>query len=241
MTTMILVLVVLAVFLPGCALAQPYGSQYGRPYGNGAGISTSDVLCGAIGVGGGLGTAKATKSAGWGVLVGAAGALVCKAITGAWETRDYHVIHDQPYPVQHHQAGVVTIPSSVFVPDGYEARQIVTQNNTKGIIFVRTPQGMHPVEPGGNVMFYEHVSTGAGGAFYAVHAMATVSVPGGYQSRWAHAFTSNNGTLTYTAEFKDFMWDNRIVPAFAAERHELLPKPAVYQPPRVGTPPISDK
>lgn len=217
MTVRILVLAVLAVFLPGCATA---------------GISTTDALCAAVGVGGGLGTAKATRNAGWGVLVGAAGGLLCKGLTDAIGMSQPSVAYGQPV---YHQPGPVMVPSGAYVPDGYELRQIVAQNNTKGTIFVRTPGGMHRVEPGGSVRFSEYVSTGAGGAFYAVHATAAVRVSGRHGWQWAHAYTSNNGTLTYTAEFRDFMWGGKIVPAYAEERHELVPPSVTNQPPGVGT------
>lgn len=234
--TKVLILAVLAVFLPACATAGGYGPI--NPI-TGAAISASDVLCGAIGVGGGLGTAKATNNAGWGVLVGAGGALLCKAISGAWETRNYRVIHHQPVepPAVYHQPGTVMIPSGAYIPDGYQMERIDVQNATRGVIFVKTPQGMVRMEPGGMVSFYEAISTSAGGAFYAVHATATVQVPGGYQSKWAHEFGTSNGTLVRTVVFRDFRWDNKIVPAHAANRHEVVPPPTVYGAPGVQAEP----
>lgn len=227
----------LAVFLPACATA---GGPYGGPINpiTGAAISTSDILCGAIGVGGGLGTAKATNNAGWGVLVGATGALICKAISGAWETRDYRVIHQPVEPPVYHQPAPVLIPSGVHVPDGYKMEKIDVQNATRGVIHVRTPQGMVRIEPGGMVSFYEALSTGAGGAFYAVHATAIVQVPGGYQSRWANEFGHSNGTLARTVVFTDSRWDNKIVPAYGATRHEVVPPVEVRGVPGLKAEPV---
>lgn len=242
MTTRVLILLAVAVFLPACATAGgPYGSPYGRTPVIGGGISITDALCAGVGVGAGLGTGKATKNTGWGVSAGAGAALLCKGVTDA--AASHPVYGNGGYPPVYHQPGPVMIPSGVYIPDGYQLERIDVQNATRGVIFVRTPQGMERVDPGGMVSFYEAISTGAGGAFYAVHATATVQVPGGYQSRWAHEFGNSNGTLVRTVVFKDFRWDNKMVSAYAATRHEIAPPPAVYGAPGVQAdppaPPVS--
>ena len=228
MAKRILVLAIAAVFLSGCATSG-YGVH--TPLGS---VRTSDLLCATLGAGAGYGVSTATSTAG-GVITGAGVGLACKWLADRMQGPDQ--VHGHP-PVVSHHPGVVTIPSPAVVPEGYDLRQINALNATKGTIFVRTPQGMHRVEPGGSVMFYEYVSGGAGGAFYKVYAIAAVSVQGGYQSKWAESFTSNNGTLTYTAEFKDFQWDHKIVLAYAAERHGWVPPAVVNQAPSVGAPSV---
>ncbi len=238
----ILPVALLTVFATGCATSG-YGVH--TPLGS---ARTSDLLCAALGAGGGYGVSKGAGTVG-GVITGAVLGVGCKMIADRLQGPTPAYAHEPFYgygggSVIHHPSPVLIGAPQVICPKEVRTR---ATNATKAVVFVMTPGGEHQLSPGGVVILHECRGTGAGAAFYAVNARAVVIEGGQYFTHavheWAHPTGGYvNGLKEYAVEFKPHRWETetrKLVPSPAAIRHDIVPPDAIYGSPSVQGPPAA--